>query len=366
MASSHSLVAGRVARRRARPARGARVTVDERPPEQRVDDVRRRGRRPSACARRPTAWRCCVSADNDALPGAPKVNAARNARAYGTSAGSMPMTAEEGAASRVRPREHDAGDEAEDDPRLRVAHAQVPSPVADGVRDAHLHAAHQAEDDHVAEEHDRHRDAHASERRRAQAPDELRVDEAHRGLAGHRRRDGPGERDELAHRDRERRAPDHRPLAPRVVPRSAWATRRFNRPRQLIFISSPGAPASPGDSGLPRGECRPANYVLDTLTNAGFAKPRFASAIRASVGRSIVAITADKVTRNVGRVKSACGCVSRVCRVRRPRRHRPRRAGGPAGCDAVALCDPSGCARGRRRRCERLVQERLGAQKRGV
>src|SRR5262249_35462089 len=63
---------------------------------------------------------------------------------------------------------------------------------------AHLHAAHQAIDERVAQEHQDGGDAHAAERRGAETADELRVDEADRRLPEHGRRDRPREARDLA------------------------------------------------------------------------------------------------------------------------------------------------------------------------
>ncbi len=101
----------------------------------------------------------------------------------------------------ARAREHGrAGERPEGDARLRVAHALVLLAEAHGVRDADLHPAHEAEDRHVAEERDRHRDADAAERLRPETADELGVDEAHEGLAAHGGRDWRREREHRAQR----------------------------------------------------------------------------------------------------------------------------------------------------------------------
>ena len=88
----------------------------------------------------------------------------------------------------------------EEGPCRRVPYAVLRAPLSDGERRAHLHRAHQSEDERVVQEHERRGDADAADRRRAQAPHELRVDEPEERVAEHAGGDRPCEGRKLAHR----------------------------------------------------------------------------------------------------------------------------------------------------------------------
>jgi hypothetical protein len=72
------------------------------------------------------------------------------------------------------------------------------------------------------------------------------------------------------------RAVSRRPVAPRVILRSAWATRRFNRPFVLFTTASSFAgarhPVSPGNSGS-LWRTLAGGYCVETSTNIGWSQP---------------------------------------------------------------------------------------------